>query len=128
MEFHTRDNETVNGNSGLWDDGDILHLWFDNLRLVDQDNGSLKWQADAADDGYYIYFDVIEHEGHPLPELASFGPAVLSGTLGPAEAGGYFHQVSGANTGNLAVWAAPPVEKILKMYNDCIKNNFFNKL
>ena len=23
MEFHTRDNETVNGNSGLWDDGDI---------------------------------------------------------------------------------------------------------
>ena len=37
MEFHTRDNETVNDNSGLWDDGDQLTLWFDNLRLVDQD-------------------------------------------------------------------------------------------
>ncbi len=45
MEFHTRDNDTVQGNSGLWDDGDTLTLWFDNVRLVDQDSGALRWQS-----------------------------------------------------------------------------------
>ena len=59
MEFHTRDNETVNGNSGLWDDGDVLTLWFDNVRLVDQDNGAIRWQAVPGISTYYLYFDVL---------------------------------------------------------------------
>jgi hypothetical protein len=116
VEFHTRDNDTVNGNSGLWDDGDQLTLWFDNLRLVDQDNGSLKWNADGSTSKYYVYFDVLEHEGHPQPALASLGAATLTGTAGGPEAGGYYHQISGASTGALGVWAAPPVEKIVKTH------------
>ena len=115
LEFHTRDNETVNGNSGLWDDGDQLTLWFDNMRLVDQDGGGdIKWNADGSTNKYYIYFDVLEHEGHPQPALASLGPATLAGTTGAPEAGGYFFQISGASTGSLSVWSAPPVVKILK--------------
>lgn len=114
MEFHTRDNDSVNGNSGLWDDGDRLTLWFDHLRLVDQDRGSIIWNTDGSTSTYYIYFDVLNHEGHPLPTLATPGTPALTGTADPPEAGGYLHQISGANTGNLAVWAAPPIEKIFK--------------
>lgn len=114
MEFHTRDNETVNGNSGLWDDGDELTLWFDNLRLVDQDNGTIRWQADGSTTTYYVYFDTLTHEGHPQPDLSDPGSATMTGTVGAPEAGGYFHRVQGAITGTLNVWAAPPVEKILK--------------
>ncbi len=115
MEFHTRGNETVNGNSGLWDDGDQLSMWFDNVRLVDQDGGGvIKWNVDGSTTKYYLYFDVLEHEGHPQPSLTSLGAATLTGTAGSPEAGGYFHQISGASTGSLSVWAAPPVEKILK--------------
>jgi hypothetical protein len=115
MEFHTRDNDTVNGNSGLWDDGDQLTLWFDNVRLVDQDGGGvIKWNADGSTAKYYIYFDTLAHEGHPRPALTSLGAATLSGVAGAPEAGGYFHGITGASTGGLVVWAAPPVEKILK--------------
>ncbi len=115
MEFHTRDNDTVNGNGGLWDDGDRLTLWFDNVRLVDQDgSGTLRWQADGSTTRYYVYFDVLEHEGHPQPALATLGPATLTGTAGAPEAGGYFHRIAGATTGGLSAWVAPPVEKILK--------------
>jgi hypothetical protein len=113
MEFHTRDNETVSGNSGLWDNGDQLVLWFDNIRLVDQDgSGVIKWTADGSTGKYYIYFDTLAHEGHPLPNLTSLGPATIFGTAASPEAGGYFHQISGANNAGLSVWAAPPVEKI----------------
>jgi hypothetical protein len=114
MEFHTRDNDTVNGNSGLWDDGDQLTLWFDNLRLVDQDSGIIKWTADGSTAKYYVYFDTLAHEGHPQPSLTSLGTATLDGTAGSPEAGGYFHNISGASPGALSIWAAPPVEKILK--------------
>ncbi len=114
MEFHTRDNETVNGNSGLWDDGDQLTLWFDHVRLVDQDGGgSIQWETNGSDT-YYLYFDVLDHEGHPLPDLVSLGAANVTGTAGSPEAGGYFHQIRGASTGSLSVWAAPPIEKILR--------------
>lgn len=116
MEFHTRDNETVNGNSGLWDDGDELRLWFDNVRLVDQESGMLKWQTDGSTTQYYVYFDTIEHEGHPLPELTTLGSATLSGVTSAPQAGGYYHQITGASTGGLAVWAAPPIEKVLPTY------------
>ncbi|MCA9960726.1 MAG: hypothetical protein KC443_16920, partial [Anaerolineales bacterium] len=116
MEFHTRDNDTVNGNSGLWDDGDVLTLWFDNLRLVDQDNGAVRWQTVPGVSNYYIYFDVLTHEGHPLPDLdETLGAATVPGATAVSEAGGYYHQISGTTTGNnLAIWAAPTTEKILR--------------
>ncbi len=116
MEFHTRDNETVNGNSGLWDDGDELTLWFDNLQLVDQDGGALRWQTAPGVAKYYVYFDVLTHEGHPPPTLdEGLGAATLTGSAGSPEAGGYYHQISGAaNLGNLQAWTAPAVEKVLK--------------
>ena len=114
IEFHTRDNETVHGRSGLWDDGDVLTLWLDNLRLVDQDGGVIKWQPGGSTSRYYVYFDVLAHEGHPQPTLTSLEPAALSGTTGSPEAGGYYHQIAGASTGGLSVWTAPTVEKILK--------------
>ena len=116
IEFHTRDNDTVNGNSGLWDDGDQLTLWFDNMRLVDQDQGELRWQTVPEATTYYIYFDVLTHEGHPLPELAEgLGATTLQGVTGSPEAGGYLHQVSGAaGLGDVQVWTAPTVEKVLR--------------
>ena len=116
MEFHTRDNDTVNGNSGLWDDGDILTMWFDNLRLVDQDEGQVRWQSAAGVTQYYLYFDILTHEGHDLPETnPGLGQATLIGTVGNAEAGGYYHQVSGASgMGSLQAWTAPTVEKVLQ--------------
>ena len=115
MEFHTRDNDKVNGNSGLWDDGDRLTLWFDNVRLVDQDGGGvIQWQADGSTAKYYVYFDVLEHEGHPLPDLIDLGTATLTGVAGAPEAGGYFHRITGASADGLSLWAAPPVEKIFK--------------
>jgi hypothetical protein len=114
MEFHTRDNDTVNGNSGLWDDGDELTLWFDNLRLVDQDQGAIRWETLQGVNHYYVYFDVLRHEGHPLPDLLeSLGAATLKGNVGKPEAGGYYHQVSGiAGSADMDIWAAPSVEKI----------------
>ncbi len=117
MEFHTRDDVDgdVSGPNGLWNNGDVLRLWFDNLRLVDQDGGGvIKWTADGSATRYYIYFDTLAHEGHPQPELTTLGAASLTGTAGAAEAGGYYALISGAATGSLNIWAAPPVEKILK--------------
>ncbi len=116
MEFHTRDNSTVNGNSGFYDDGDQLTLWFDNIRLVDQDSGTIKWLSDGTYNRYYIYFDTLMHEGgHPLPQLASsLDNSSLTGTSGSPEAGGYLHRVAGATGEGLHLWTAPCVEKILK--------------
>ena len=117
-EFHTRDNETVSGNSGLWDDGDILTLWLDNIRLVDQDSGALNWMADGSSSRYYVYFDTLDHEGHPAPTLdGSLSAPTLVGTVGSTEAGGYYHRTTGAtNLGSLVVWEAPCVEKILPSF------------
>ncbi len=115
MEFHTRDNETVHGNGGFWDDGDELTLWFDNLKLVDQDNGALRWNAEDDVTKYYIYFDVLTHEGHPLPILDdTIDSPTLTSIVGDPEAGGYYHQITDADTAGLNIWAAPTVEKILK--------------
>jgi hypothetical protein len=116
MEFHTRDNETVSGNSGLWDDGDQLTLWFDNLRLVDQDQGAIRWQTTPGVSAYDIYFDVLTHGGHPLPEIdQNLGAATLTGVASAPEAGGYYHLIEGiTNPGGLQIWTAPTVEKILK--------------
>lgn len=116
MEFHTRDNETVNGNSGFYDDGDVLTLWFDNLRLVDQDSGVIRWQTVPGAAYYCIYFDVLDHGGHPPPALdEALGPATLTGTAQPAQAGGYYHLVSDlTNPGPLQIWSAPTVEKVLQ--------------
>ena len=116
LEFHTRDNldGDVSGPNGLWEDGDQLSLWFDHLRLMDQDNGAIRWAASAG--VYYIYFDTLLHEGHPLPEVdESLGAASLAAQVGTPEAGGYYHLVQGTQSaGELQIWAAPPVEKILQ--------------
>lgn len=116
MEFHTRDNDTVNGNSGLWDDGDVLTLWFDNLRLVDQDDGTIRWHALPGVSVYYIYFDILTHEGHSQPALdEDLGSPTISGSVGIPESGGYFHTITGATKlSDLQVWTAPTTEKILK--------------
>jgi len=117
MEFHTRDNITGDtlGPNGWWNDGDVLTLWFDNLRLVDQDSGAIRWQTLPSVTRYYIYFDTLTHEGHPQPTLdAGLSVATLGGAIGAPEAGGYYHQVAGAPTGGLQVWAAPSVEKVLR--------------
>lgn len=116
MEFHTRDNETVSGNSGFYDDGDLLTLWFDNVRLVDQDNGTISWLADGTASRYYIYFDTLMHEGgHPLPQMASsLDSATLTGTISNPEAGGYLHKIAGATGEGVELWTGPCVEKILK--------------
>jgi hypothetical protein len=118
MEFHTRDNVDgdVSGPSGFWDDGDVLTLWFDNLRLVDQDSGDIRWRTQPGISRYYVYFDVLTHEGHPQPTLnEGLGSATLTGSVGSPEAGGYYHQVAGATgLGDLQVWAAPTVEKVLR--------------
>jgi hypothetical protein len=116
MEFHTRDNETVSGNRGLWDDGDVLTLWFDHMRLVDQDAGSVRWQTEPGVTKYYLYFDVLTHEGHPAPVLdPEVGGATLTGSVGGAEAGGYYHRISGASLpAGLSAWTAPTTEKVLR--------------
>jgi hypothetical protein len=91
LEFHTRDDVDgdVSGPSGFWRDGDVLSLWFDNMRLVDQDSGAIRWQTTGATT-YYIYFDVLTHEGHPQPTVDNtLGAATLAGSLGAPEAGGY---------------------------------------
>jgi hypothetical protein len=117
LEFHTRDdvNGDVSGPNGFWNNGDVLSLWFDNLRLVDQDSGALRWQTTSATT-YYIYFDVLTHEGHGLPALDNaLGAATRTGSVGSVEAGGYYAQISGASSlGSLQAWAAPTVEKVLK--------------
>jgi len=119
IEFHTRDNETVSGNSGLWDDGDVLTLWLDNFRLVDQDSGSLRWETDGSTSKYYIYFDTLIHEGHPPPPLdSSLGGATLTGVPGTPEAGGYYHLAAGTTgPGGLQIWEAPCVEKVLPSFS-----------
>jgi hypothetical protein len=118
LEFHTRDDKTgdVNGPSGFWNDGDALSLWFDNVRLVNQDSGALRWQTISGVTAYYIYFDTLTHAGHGQPTLDNtLGSATLTGSAGPAEAGGYYAQISGASgLGDLQAWEAPTVEKVLK--------------
>ena len=112
VEFHTRDNETVNGNSGLYDDGDELTLWFDDLRLVDQNSGALRWEAADGATSYFVYFDVLDHEGHPPPDLDDPGAATIAGAVGSAEAGGYLHVAAGTVAAELQIWGAPAIEKI----------------
>ena len=98
-----------------YDEGDVLDLWLDNFRLVDQDgDGVLRWQVDPDVDRYYIYFDTLNHEGHPLPEMITVGEGTHNPDSGLVEVGGYFHLISNAETGELLVWKSPPVEKILK--------------
>jgi len=117
IEFHTRDNETVNGRGGLYDDGDEVTLWLDHVRLVDQDVGSVIFEADGSATSYYVYFDVLVHQGHPLPNRAGLGAPTLTGTAGGAEAGGYYHLPEGAaGTAGVEVWAAPAMEKIRRTF------------
>ena len=100
-----------------YDPGDAVHLWLDNFRLVDQDgDGQIIWQVEENVDQYYLYFDTLNHEGHPPPALTTLPDPSITAVVGEPEAGGYFHQVSGTNNKNLTVWSAPPTEKILQSY------------
>lgn len=101
---------------GDFDAGDRLTLWLDDLRLVDQDGeGKIRWLAEEQVDTYYLYFDTLNHTGHPEPEQTSFSETEFAtATTGEAEAGGYFNQVSGVVSPDLTVWSAPTVEKVYK--------------
>lgn len=101
---------------GGYEDGDEVRLWLDNLRLVDQDgSGEIRWIVEPGVDRYYVYFDTIDHAGHPQPDrIALSEPTVTSATPGQVEVGGYFHMISGATSGELSLWSVPPTEKISK--------------
>lgn len=112
LKIYVRVNQ--NGASyGNFDVGDELHLWLDNFRLVDQDgDGEIIWETIPDVDTYYIYFDTINHLGHPPPEMIDDLEPTIKATHGLPQAGGYFHLVSGAQTEGLDIWQAPVVEKI----------------
>ncbi len=101
---------------GTYEPDDRLSLWLDDIRLVDQDGpGEIRWMADPGIDRYYIYFDTLNHTGHSDPEkttITNVQPGLAS--AGTAEPGGYFHQITGAETVGLSIWHAPIEEKILK--------------
>lgn len=101
---------------GAFQDGDALTLWLDNLRLVDQDGaGEIRWMAEETVERYYLYFDTLNHASHVQPELTTLdGDPFTAATTGAAEAGGYFHQISGVSTTELTLWSAPNVEKVFK--------------
>lgn len=100
-----------------YDPGDQVTLWQDNFRLVDQDGeGEIRWIAEPGIDTYYIYFDTFNHSGHADPTLSD-GPIFETQAVtinGSVEAGGYFHQITGANPAGFDIWTAPITEKILK--------------
>lgn len=102
--------------SGYYDPGDVVDLWLDHFRLVDQDagGGEIRWQGEEGIDRYYIYFDTLNHEGHPAPDLVELTEPVEIASITTPESGGYFHLVSNATLGDLTVWSAPPVEKIMQ--------------
>jgi len=100
---------------GYYDPGDQVDLWLDEFRLVDQDGGgTIRWVSEADVDQYYIYFDTLNHEGHPLPDLITTEAPTLTAERGPVEAGGYFYNITGASTGDLEIWAAPTTEKVFQ--------------
>ena len=99
-----------------YDLGDQITLWMDNFRLVDQDGeGEIRWNAEPGIGTYTIYFYTLNHTGHDNPTLEDVPLAVTEANLsGPVEAGGYFHQIAGAETADLNIWTAPTSEKILR--------------
>lgn len=101
---------------GDFDVDDRLTLWLDDLRLVDQDGeGEIRWLAEEQVDTYYLYFDTLNHTGHPEPEQTIFSETEFTTTtIGEAEAGGTFNLVSGVVSPDLTIWSAPIVEKIYK--------------
>ncbi|MCB2209455.1 DUF4091 domain-containing protein [bacterium] len=110
-------NTQLYGTPGAdFEDDDEVRLWLDDLRLVDQDGpGEIRWIAEEGIDHYDIYFDTLNHRGHPNPELTTVGAIPPDTTvMGSVESGGYFHQVTGADFTGLTIWNAPPVEKILR--------------
>jgi len=50
--------------------------------------------------------------GGMLKRIFEIGDPTISATAGEVEAGGYFHNILGASTGELAIWNAPLTEKI----------------
>ncbi|KUK46089.1 MAG: Uncharacterized protein XD73_1037 [Anaerolinea thermophila] len=104
-------------NGGYFDPGDEVDFWMDNFRLVDQDgDGQIIWNAMDEFDKYYIYFDTLNHEGHPKPAMDVFDEPILTSSLGEPEAGGYFHKIDGVSDNQITVWNAPPTEKIIQTY------------
>jgi hypothetical protein len=81
---------------------------------IEQNTGTLQWQTVPGVTQYYVYFDILTHAGHPLPEVvATLSGTPVAGGAGAAESGGYYHLATGATLpGGWSVWAAPTVEKI----------------
>jgi len=114
----------MSNNPGNYGEGDEFDLWLDNLHLVDQDGGGeIRWQAEADVDKYYIYFDILNHEGHALPETTSIGVGNVKSMIGAVEAGGYFHQITDSTTEDMMVWRAPIEEKILRTHEAPVSFN-----
>lgn len=96
--------------------GDQVTLWLDNFRLVDQNgDGEIRWIAEPGVNTYDIYFDTLNHTGHNSPTLSDIPETDNTAHIaGLPEAGGYFHQITGAEPAGLTLWSAPITEKILK--------------
>ncbi len=103
-------------DNGNYAAGDKVTLWLDDFRLVDQNGpGEIRWTAEEGVETYYIYFDTINHAGHENPTLTEIpGEAQEAVAPGAPEAGGYFHQIEGADSAGLTLWTAPTTEKILR--------------
>lgn len=114
IRFFVKVNHNFDNDHGYFDPGDEIKFWMDNFRLVDQNgSGEIRWAIQPGVERYYLYFDTINHTGHPPPDLITTGVPTTTAHPGSPEAGGYFHQISGASADTLLIWNAPITEKIL---------------
>lgn len=129
IDWFTLDNNrsgASNAKSGNFEDGDELTVYFDNLRLVDQQSGQVQWTV--GDIGllgrpsvrrYDIYFDTLDHGGKlpsALPYFAStYTLPAGRVTADAAESGGgsYRLTLGGPGASGLVAWSAPAAEKVI---------------
>jgi hypothetical protein len=129
VDWFTLDNDRAgasNAKSGNFENGDELTVYFDNLRLVDQNSGEVRWTVGdigmlgrPAVRRYDIYFDVLGHGGRPPSSLA-YTPATYTlpagrVTVDAAESGGGSFRLAlgGPGAASLTAWSAPTAEKVV---------------